>query len=44
MRGGDLQHAEEFYEDGLGFAVTARSEGAIFLAANGYHHHLAVNT
>ncbi|WP_425566787.1 hypothetical protein [Paeniglutamicibacter sulfureus] len=39
-----MQHAEEFYEDGLGFAVTARSEGAIFLAANGYHHHLAVNT
>ena len=44
LRGGDLQQAEEFYGDGLGFAVTARSEGAIFLAANGYHHHLAVNT
>ncbi|MBV1777789.1 VOC family protein [Paeniglutamicibacter sp. ABSL32-1] len=44
LRGGDLRQAEEFYEDGLGFAVTARSEGAIFLAANGYHHHLAVNT
>ena len=44
LRGGDLQQAEEFYEDGLGFAVTARSQGAIFLAANGYHHHLAVNT
>lgn len=44
LRGGDLQLAEDFYEDGLGFAVTARSPGAIFLAANGYHHHLAVNT
>jgi catechol 2,3-dioxygenase len=44
LRGGDLERAEEFYEDGLGFAVPARSQGAIFLAANGYHHHLAVNT
>ena len=44
LRGGDLQQAEDFYGDGLGFAVTARSQGAIFLAANGYHHHLAVNT
>lgn len=43
LRGGDLQLAEEFYEDGLGFAVTARSQGAIFLAASGYHHHVAVN-
>jgi catechol 2,3-dioxygenase len=44
LRGGDLTEAERFYEDGLGFAVSARSQGAIFLAANGYHHHLAVNT
>lgn len=44
LRGGDLRQAEDFYGDGLGFAVTARSQGAIFLAANGYHHHLAVNT
>lgn len=44
LRGGDLLQAEEFYEDGLGFAVTARSQGALFMAANGYHHHLAVNT
>lgn len=44
LRGGELTEAEQFYEDGLGFAVSARSQGAIFLAANGYHHHLAVNT
>ncbi|MEV7225500.1 VOC family protein [Polymorphospora sp. NPDC051019] len=44
LRGGDLAQAESFYADTLGFAVTARSDGALFLAADGYHHHLAVNT
>jgi catechol 2,3-dioxygenase len=44
LRGGDLGRAEDFYGTTLGFAVTARSEGALFLSANGYHHHLAVNT
>lgn len=44
LRGGDLELAEEFYADTLGFAVTSRSEGALFMAADGYHHHLAVNT
>ncbi|WP_212817969.1 VOC family protein [Polymorphospora rubra] len=44
LRGGDLRRAETFYADTLGFAVTARSDGALFLAADGYHHHLAVNT
>lgn len=43
LRGGDLADAEQFYADTLGFAVTARSEGAVFFAADGYHHHLAVN-
>lgn len=44
LRGGDLTEAEAFYADVLGFAVTARSEGAVFFAADDYHHHLAVNT
>ncbi|TCB96867.1 VOC family protein [Micromonospora zingiberis] len=43
LRGGDLAQAERFYADALGFAVTARTDGALFLAADGYHHHLAVN-
>lgn len=44
LRGGDLDDAESFYADALGFAVTSRANGAVFFAANGYHHHLAVNT
>ncbi|WP_146605782.1 VOC family protein [Micromonospora craterilacus] len=44
LRGGDLKQAESFYADTLGFAVTSRTDGALFLAADGYHHHLAVNT
>lgn len=43
MKVGDLEAAEAFYADTLGFAVTARSEGALFYAAGGYHHHLATN-
>ncbi|WP_231945459.1 VOC family protein [Agrococcus carbonis] len=44
LKVGDLGQAEAFYSDLLGFAVTARADGAIFLAAGGYHHHLAANT
>lgn len=44
LKVGDLAEAETFYADTLGFAVTARSDGALFYAAGGYHHHLATNT
>jgi catechol 2,3-dioxygenase len=44
LKVGDLAEAEAFYADTLGFAVTARSDGAIFYSAGGYHHHLATNT
>jgi catechol 2,3-dioxygenase len=41
----DLQAAEAFYRDALGFEVTVRGyPGALFLAAGGYHHHIGVNT
>lgn len=41
----DLQSAEKFYSEFLGFAVTQRSyPGALFLAAGNYHHHIGVNT
>ncbi len=40
----DLERAESFYHDLLGFEVTTRSyPGALFLAAGGYHHHIGVN-
>ncbi|WP_157155665.1 VOC family protein [Diaminobutyricimonas sp. LJ205] len=44
LKVGNLEQAEAFYGDTLGFAVTARANGAIFLSAGGYHHHLAANT
>jgi catechol 2,3-dioxygenase len=41
----DLQEAEAFYRDALGFDVTVRGyPGALFLSAGGYHHHIGVNT
>lgn len=40
----DLGEAERFYHGFLGLAVTQRSyPGALFFAANGYHHHIAAN-
>lgn len=41
---GDLAAASAFYVEGLGLDVMAQLQGALFLAAGGYHHHLAVNT
>ena len=44
LKVGEIEAARAFYEGVLGFAVTAEAEGAIFLSAGGYHHHLAANT
>jgi catechol 2,3-dioxygenase len=44
LRVGELDAAETFYVDVLGFDITADAPGALFLSAGGYHHHLAVNT
>ena len=42
---GSLEVAENFYHRGLGFDKTVWSyPGALFLAADGYHHHLGTNT
>jgi len=40
---GDLEQAENFYCGVLGFAPTAEWRGALFVAADGYHHHLGLN-
>ena len=40
----DLDRALTFYRDVLGFEITTRTQGAVFLSAGGYHHHLALNT
>jgi catechol 2,3-dioxygenase len=41
---GDIPTARSFYVDTIGFEVTGEWHGALFIAAGGYHHHMAVNT
>ena len=42
---GDIPTARAFYIDALGFETTVDSfPGALFAAAGGYHHHVAMNT
>jgi catechol 2,3-dioxygenase len=40
----NLERALSFYCGVLGFEVTQRREGAVFISAGGYHHHIALNT
>lgn len=41
---GDVETAAKFYVDSLGFERTAGWHGqALFVAAGGYHHHMAMN-
>ena len=41
----DLERSLKFYRDILGFDVTQRyGDGAVFLSAGGYHHHIGLNT
>ncbi|TXR56961.1 VOC family protein [Quadrisphaera setariae] len=44
LKVGDVEVARAFYVDTLGFEVTAEWHGALFVAAGGYHHHMAMNT
>ncbi|MFN2489914.1 MAG: VOC family protein [Actinomycetota bacterium] len=40
----DLERAEAFYRDALGFEVTTRyGAEAVFMSAGGYHHHIGLN-
>lgn len=42
---GSLKDAARFYADGVGLQPTVTTyPGALFLAAEGYHHHLGLNT
>jgi catechol 2,3-dioxygenase len=43
LKVGGIAPAEAFYRDILGLAVTCHYPGGSFLAADGYHHHIAVN-
>ena len=41
----NLERAVAFYRDALGFEVQQRlGNGAAFLSAGGYHHHIGLNT
>jgi len=40
---GDLERAIAFYRDVIGLRVTQRDTESAFLAADGYHHHVALN-
>lgn len=40
----DIDRALAFYCGVLGFAVTQRRDGAAFVSAGGYHHHIGLNT
>jgi catechol 2,3-dioxygenase len=45
LRVTDLARSDKFYRDTLGLALTQGSyPGARFLAADGYHHHLGLNS
>ncbi|BDZ40990.1 glyoxalase [Paraoerskovia sediminicola] len=41
---GDVGVARDFYVGLLGFEETAQVPGALFVAAGGYHHHMAMNS
>ncbi|MEO5825570.1 MAG: VOC family protein [Gemmatimonadales bacterium] len=44
LRVADIERAEAFYRQALGFERTVWSyTGALFLAAGGYHHHVGLN-
>jgi catechol 2,3-dioxygenase len=41
----DLERSLSFYKDLLGFAEMQRyGDGAVFISAGGYHHHIGLNT
>ena len=41
----NLDRAESFYRDVLGFSTTTRyGSSAVFMSAGGYHHHIGLNT
>lgn len=41
---GDIEAAQHFYRDLLGFDLMTKIDVAAFVSAGGYHHHLAFNT
>ena len=44
LRVGDVKKAEQFYVEILGFDITAKLPGALFISVGGYHHHIGLNS
>lgn len=44
LKVGDIEAAQKFYVDILGFDVTAKLPGALFISVDGYHHNIGMNT
>lgn len=44
LQASELEITEQFYVDGLGFDITTKGNGSLFLSKDSYHHHIALNT
>lgn len=44
LQAAELEITEQFYVEGLGFAITSKGNGSLFLSKDNYHHHVALNT
>ena len=43
LQASELEITEQFYVDGLGFDITSKGNGSLFLSKDHYHHHIALN-
>lgn len=43
LKVGDVSQAEVFYSELIGFDVTRRAPGVVFMSSGKYHHHVAAN-
>ena len=44
LQAAELEITEQFYVEGLGFTITSKGNGSLFLSKDHYHHHVALNT
>ncbi|WP_419960951.1 VOC family protein [Psychrobacillus sp. BM2] len=44
LQASELEITEQFYVEGLGFTITKKGNGSLFLSKDHYHHHVALNT
>ena len=40
----ELEKTEQFYVEGLGFDITSKKDGSLFISKDRYHHHIGMNT